>query len=90
MIQICFCLLVTVMGANWTHTLREEFKVHKLRLLTSKPELLLQPRVSLSTDSTMKSNFVNTQVLQHGKWFAAGPRRSTSLLDQLASANEHK
>ncbi|XP_067314658.1 protein rolling stone [Pseudorasbora parva] len=33
-----------VMGASWTHIWREEFKVHKLHLLTSKPELLLQPR----------------------------------------------
>ncbi|KAK7145261.1 hypothetical protein R3I94_011381 [Phoxinus phoxinus] len=32
------------MGASWTHIWREEFKVHKLHLLTSKPELLLQPR----------------------------------------------
>ncbi|XP_016413517.1 protein rolling stone-like [Sinocyclocheilus rhinocerous] len=37
-------LLVTDMGASWTQSWKEEFKVHKLRLLTSKPELLLQPR----------------------------------------------
>lgn len=78
------------MGASWTHIWREEFKVHKLHLLTAKPELLLQPRVSLSTDPTMKSNLVYTKVLQNGRWFAAGPRRSSSLLDQFGSANEHK
>ncbi|XDV35287.1 hypothetical protein PO909_005261 [Leuciscus waleckii] len=33
-----------VMGASWTHIWREEFKVHKLHLLSSKPEVLLQPR----------------------------------------------
>ncbi|XP_077056034.1 protein rolling stone isoform X2 [Siphateles boraxobius] len=33
-----------VMGASWTHIWREEFRVNKLQLLTSKPELLLQPR----------------------------------------------
>ncbi|KAK2889592.1 hypothetical protein Q8A67_014967 [Cirrhinus molitorella] len=32
------------MGASWTQSWKKEFKVHKLHLLTSKPELLLQPR----------------------------------------------
>ncbi|KAK9973764.1 hypothetical protein ABG768_024471 [Culter alburnus] len=32
------------MGASWTHLWREEFRVHKLHLLPSEPELLLQPR----------------------------------------------
>ncbi|XP_039548144.1 protein rolling stone isoform X2 [Pimephales promelas] len=37
------CILAK-MGASWTHIWREEFKVHKLHLIASKPELLLQPR----------------------------------------------
>ncbi|XP_016366731.1 RNA-binding protein 5-B-like [Sinocyclocheilus rhinocerous] len=33
------------MGASWTQSWKEEFKVHKSHLLTSKPELLLQLRM---------------------------------------------
>lgn len=41
-------MFVIDMDSSWTQSWKEEFRVHKLYFLISKPELLLQPRVRLS------------------------------------------